>query len=147
MADYNFVNARLATGAALTSPEDAVQIVASGITHVVDCTDQEDDTQLFLQTGVQVLWNPVPDDGQPKAPDWFGRSLEFALPALAQPKMKVYAHCSAGMNRGPSTCFAIMLALGFAPDDAEAVIRKARPQVMLAYKEDAINAIPVLGYD
>lgn len=147
MADYDFVNKRLATGAALQTPEDAVEIVSAGITHVVDCTDAEDDTQLFVQTGVQVLWNPVPDDGQPKAPDWFGRSLVFAMPALGQPKNKIYAHCSAGMNRGPSTCFAIMLALGFAPEDAEAVIRAARPKVTLAYKQDAINAIPVLEYD
>ena len=147
MADFDFVNKRLATGAGLNNIDDAKDIVDAGITHIVDVTDGGDDTPLFLQfPSVHVLWNPTADDGQTKSPSWFGTSLSFALPALVAPGNKVYAHCSAGVNRGPSTCFAIMLALGFAADDAEAIIRAARPQVGLLYKQDAINAIPVLGY-
>lgn len=147
MADFSFVNSRLATGAGLSSPEDAAEIIKAGITHVVDCTDASDDTALFMNMGVMVLWNPTADDGQVKDPDWFSRSLAFALPALVAPLHKVYAHCSAGVNRGPSTCYCIMRALGFSSQDAESIIRAARPQVQIAYKNDADNAIKAIGYE
>jgi protein-tyrosine phosphatase len=95
---------------------------------------------------VQLLWNPTADDGQPKPASWFATSLAFALPALAQPKNRVYTHCSAGVNRGPSTCYAIMLASGFTAKDADAIIRAARPVVNIAYEADADSAVAALGY-
>ncbi|MGH7174895.1 MAG: hypothetical protein ACREGR_00865, partial [Minisyncoccia bacterium] len=93
------------------------------------------------------LWNPTADDGKPKTPDWFSRSLMLDLDALSRPKNKVYAHCAAGVNRGPSTAYAILRALGFTPGSAEAVIRTARPWVGLAYKRDADAAIKALLYE
>lgn len=147
MADFNFVNERLATGAAIQSPDDVAALVAAGVTHVVDCTDAGDDTPLFVAVPtVHVLWNPTADDGQHKDVSWFKTSLDFALPPLSLPGAIVYAHCSAGVNRGPSTCYAIMRALGFKAADAEAVIRAARPQVELLYKGDADAAVVALGY-
>lgn len=146
--DYNWINPRLATGAALNNgAADAQLLVAAGVTHIVDVTDAGDDTPYFAALpGVHVLWNPTSDNGEHKPPEWFGTSLMFALPALGQPHAKVYAHCSGGVNRGPSTAYAILRALGFTPADAEATIRAARPQVGLAYKTDADAAMPILGY-
>jgi len=146
MSDFNFVTDRLATGAAVSSAADVAQLVAAGVTHVIDCRAEFDDGPLFAQGGVAYLWNGVADDGQPKPADWFGRSLAFAMPVLGQPKFKVYAHCAAGVNRGPSTCYAVLRALGFSAELAEQVIRAARPQVGLAYKKDADLAVPLLGY-
>lgn len=148
MADFSFVTDRLATGGAIQSPADVAALVAAGVTHIVDCQLEFDDTSEFVKSGVTVLWNGVEDDGNPAThgPEWFGKSLAFALPALALPHNKVYAHCAAGCNRGPSTAMAIMLALGFTSSDAEALIRAARPQVTLAYKAEAISAVPALGY-
>jgi protein-tyrosine phosphatase len=121
--------------------------LSAGITHCIDLRAEFNDGPLFAGRQVAYLWNPTSDDGKHKSPTWFGRSIVFALDALSHRHHKVYAHCAAGVNRGPSTCFAIMLALGFAPVDAELIIRKARPQVGLAYRDDAIAAIPALGYD
>jgi protein-tyrosine phosphatase len=147
VSDFNFVTARLATGAAISSLADAQQIAAAGVTHILDVTDGGDDTPLFAALpNVHVLWNPTADDGQPKPSSWFATSLAFALPALAGPGAKVYAHCSAGVNRGPSTAYAVMRALGWAADEAEKEIRAARPQVGLAYKSDADTAVITLGY-
>ena len=146
MADFNFVTDRLATGGGVNSPADVQALLAAGITHVIDCRGEFDDGPLFSKTGVSYIWNGVEDDGKPKTPDWFAKSLSFAMPALGQPKFKVYAHCAAGVNRGPSTCYAILRALGFTAQGAEAIIRAARPQVGLAYKHDADLAIPTLGY-
>jgi hypothetical protein len=145
--DLSFVSARLATGAAIDGQEDAQEIGALGITHIVDVTDSGDDTPLFAQLpNVHVLWNPTADDGAHKEPEWFKASLDFALPVFATPGTVVYAHCSAGINRGPSTCYAILRALGLAPEPAEQMIRSARPQVGLAYKLDADAAVVALGY-
>lgn len=145
MADFNFVTDRIATGAGINSIEDAQAIADSGVTHIIDCRDDLDDTQFFTQLpNVTVLWNGVPDDGQPKSPDWFKKSVDFALMALAIPHAKVYAHCAAGVNRGPSTCYAILRSLGLSPELAEQIIRTARPQVGIAYKNDADSAVSEL---
>ena len=146
MTDCTYVTARLATGAAITGPADAAALAAAGLTAVIDCRDDLDDAPYLAGAGLTYLWNPTADDGQPKPASWFAASLAFALPLLAQPGQRVYAHCAAGINRGPSTAYAIMLALGWDPAAAEALIRAARPQVGLAYAADARAAIPLLGY-
>jgi len=116
---------------------------------IVDCCE-EDDAQLLLRSlvpNINYLWNPTADDGQhPKPVAWFQKSLDFVLPLLAKPNHHAYLHCAAGVNRGPSTLYAVLIALGIAPFEAEAMIRRARPQVGLAYKDDALAAVRALGY-
>jgi hypothetical protein len=147
LVDFTWVTDRIATGGALNSAADVDALVASGVNVVVDCRDDFDDGPLFTgHPAVHYLWNPTRDDGKPKPPEYWQRSLEFVLPLLAQPRMKVLAHCDAGMNRGPSTAFAILVALSFAPDLAEELIREARPIVGLAYRDDALAACRSLGY-
>ena len=77
---------------------------------------------------------------------WFGAGIGFALPALAQPRTKVYAHCAAGVNRGPSMAAAILMALGVNGPTVWQMIVSARPQVSLAYFDDAVAAVASLGY-
>lgn len=148
MADFQFVTPRLATGATILTLADAEQLQAAGITAVINAGDPTPEAGLYAQLGIAYLANLVPDDGNPSShgPGWFGASLSFALPILAQPHQRVYAHCNEGLNRGPSTALAILLALGFAPVAAVGLIRAVRPQVTLAYQSEAIAAIPALGY-
>ena len=146
MADFSMVTARLATGAAVSGPADVAALQAAGITAVIDLRAEFDDGSLLAGAGMAYLWNGTADDGQPKPVSWFAASLAFALPLLAQPHQKAYLHCAAGINRGPSTAFACMRALGWSAADAEATIRAARPQVGLAYKGDADVAVAALGY-
>jgi protein-tyrosine phosphatase len=127
----------VATGAALHGAADAQELVQMGVTHVVDLRQELDDAPYFAGTAVAYLWNPTPDDGQPKPDSWWKTSLDFCLPALTQPHAKVYAHCAAGVNRGPSTAYAVLRAEGFGPLLAERLIRQVRPQVRLAYKAGA----------
>lgn len=145
MADFSFITTRLATGAAIGSAADADTLLAAGFTDVIDLRSEFDDTPL-LGSRFAYLWNGTADDGSRKDPAWFARSLSFALPALAQPHRKIYMHCAAGVNRGPSTAYAVLLALGWPAAAAEAAIRQARPQVGLAYKGDADVAVIRLGY-
>jgi dual specificity phosphatase 3 len=146
MTDYNFITDRLATGAHPGDADGVKQLLAVGVTHILNCWGEVDESPLMAGLPVTYLWCPTLDDGAPKGPEWFGPGLAFALPALAQPGAKLYSHCAAGINRGPSMAFAIMFALGWNAVDAEAMIRKVRPQVGLAYKNDAIRVVPTLRY-
>jgi len=147
MSDFSFVTERLAVGAALQSQSDVEAIVAAGITHVIDCRKDFNDTaSLACHRAVTVLWDGTADDGQPKPPAWFRKGIEFALYALAQPHHKIYVHCAAGVNRGPSMAYAILRAQGLQSTTAERLIRTARPIVGLRYKADADRAVSKLGY-
>jgi predicted protein tyrosine phosphatase len=142
---FDFVTSRLATGGEIKTPEDAQRLLAAGITHVLNVANNADVT--LLRNAAICVTNST-DDVEPrqrKPPEWFDRSLAFALPVFTRPRARLYVHCSEGLNRGPSTAYAILLALGFW-GDAERLIRAARPQVQLAYKLDAEAAIKALGF-
>ena len=147
--DFDFVAPRLATGGEVISAGDLDDLVAAGVTHVIDCRDGFTSAHMLAdEPQISYLWNGVPDDGDPVTHGdlWFAKSLSFALPALARPQAKVCAICASGVNRGPSTVFAIMLALGFTPAIAEELICAARPVVGLLYKLEAIASVANLGY-
>ncbi len=146
MSDFTFITPRLATGGGVNSAVDAQALKAAGITHIIDCRDDVDDAPVLTGLGLAYLWNPTPDDGLVKPPAWFATSLTFALGALVQPHTRVLNHCAAGINRGPSTAFGVMRALGWTAVQAEALIRAVRPQVGLRYKADADAAVSALGY-
>jgi protein-tyrosine phosphatase len=102
-------------------------LVRMGFTHVVDLQQEFDDTELGRAAGVDVLWNPTDDDFQPKAPEFFRRSVQFSLRAFEDPEARVYVHCAAGVHRGPMTAAAILCALGYNLDDAVELIQARRP--------------------
>ncbi len=143
--NFNFITSRLATGGGPATPEDVAELVAVGITHMIDCREKADPVSL----DILCLYNPTPDDGQPKPVEWFQRSIEFALSALNNPKNRVYAHCHSGINRGPSTAYAILRAwAGIYHEDARMLIVKRRPidLIGIRYAGDADKALVVLGY-
>ena len=142
--DYSFVNNRLAVGGSIENRADVDTLAKQGITHIINCR-RHDDSPL-LQGEFNYLHNATSDDGRPKSVPWFQKSIEFALAGLSCPGTKLYVHCAAGVSRGPSTCYAILRALGMDSDSAEAAIRKVRPQIRLSYKEYADAAITQLGY-
>ena|ERR1700719_1683174 len=143
--NFNFITSRLATGGGPATSQDIADLAASGITHMIDCREGADPVALNLLC----LYNPTADDGQPKPVEWFQRSIEFALPALAHRNAKVYAHCDAGINRGPSTVYAILRAwTGIYHEDARMLIVKHRliDLIGIRYADDADRALVVLGY-
>jgi protein-tyrosine phosphatase len=146
MVDFDFVTDRIATGAALSSPADVDQLIAAGINVVVDARAEFDDGPLFAGKNIAYLWNPTEDDGVWKPPAYWQKTLEFVMPLLAQPRQKVYLHCQAGRNRGPSNAFCVMVAQGIPADTAAQMIVTARPVATLAYKADALAACQLLGY-
>lgn len=142
-----WITPRLATGGSISSDQRNVQILKdAGVTWIVDCQIETDDSKVLALAGFAYLFNGVPDDGQPKGADWFSRTLAFALPLLAQPNQRGLLHCAAGINRGPSSLYAVLRAVGVPPQEAMSLLKIARPQVNVAYAADVDRAIPGLGY-
>lgn len=128
------VTSRLATGAAISTSDDVVALIAAGVTHVIDLRAEFDDGPLLAGSGLVYLYNPAADDGQVKPAAWWQASLAFASQALTTLGTCVYGHCAAGVNRGPSTAYAILRAChGLGPAAARNLVLAARPQAQMAY--------------
>lgn len=120
---------------------------ANRITHVINCRrDPHFNRALEVLAGVTILRNPTEDDGKEKAAEWFGRSIDFALGALASPRHRVLVLCCLGNNRSPSTALAILMAQGLPFDEATVLVRKALPDAQVRYAIDARIAVEALGY-
>ena len=136
--DVAWVTPRVATGAGPQTRADVRALRAAGVTHVVDCRAEVDATPIYAGSGLALCRAPTGDDGAPKGEAWFGPGVRFALAALRdRPDARILSQCAAGINRGPSMCFALLLALGARPADARRAILRVRPQARLAYAADA----------
>ncbi len=146
VANIAFATGRLAIGGDLADEGDVAlaqqhEIVDRGITHVLDVREEWDDTGLWDGVdGVTYHRDGIDDAGQQVPPEWFDGAVAWCVDAMhADPATRVLTHCHMGVNRGPSTGYAVLLALGWDPVDALATIRAARPIAGIAYAEDALD--------
>lgn len=125
--DISFILDRLAIGEGIWTADRMARLAMLGFTHIVDVQQEFDDTELARAQGLEVLWNPTDDDFQPKHPDFFHRSVSFALKALQEEEYhQVYVHCAAGVHRAPLTGAAILCGLGYSVEEALDLIRARR---------------------
>jgi hypothetical protein len=129
---------------------DVADLMKYGITHFIDCRSEFNDAQLFKGADAPAyLWNGVPDDFAPKPVEWFRLSIAFGFGALlSSPRNCVYAHCHHGLNRGPITAGAIMMAFGITPNETRGFILLTRPVDVIGLQNfgDAVAAVRALGY-
>lgn len=145
--DYSKITERLYTGGLIASENDLSVLLGEGVTHVIDAMEEYNEFRLFAtHHKITYLWNGTKDDGQIKPVMWFDKAVTFALTALASPGNTIYCHCAAGVNRGPSLTYAILRALGLSRPEAFLLIKKKRPQALVAYKDDADTALKILGW-
>jgi len=136
-----------AAGSCLDILDCLTDLERVGVTHIINCRrDAASVRSLQVVRGIALLWNPTEDDGQPKPPEWFGKSIDFALSALASPRHKVAVICYHGNNRSPSTALAILIAQGLHEPCAEKLVLQARPGAQIRYAADALRAVEQLGY-
>jgi protein-tyrosine phosphatase len=126
---FNFVTERIAVGGGIESKADVDQIVAAGITHVIDMRAEFDDDTLN-DSRITILWLPQVDDGEMRPLGHYRKGIQFAFPALSLPNTRIFPHCAAGLNRGPTMCYALLRAFGFPQSEAIAKIRTVRPDVL-----------------
>jgi protein-tyrosine phosphatase len=130
--DITWVTGRIAVGGGIWNAENMAEVARAGVTHIIDMQIEFDDTALAEPFGIEVLWNPVDDDFQPKKPEVFQRGVEFAIEALDQPGTKLYVHCAAGVHRAPMMALALLGALGWKVKEAVRLIETRRPQADFA---------------
>ncbi len=145
-ANATFVTPRLLVGGDLDlddglAADQLAELVAAGVTHVVDARVEADDSGWVADRapGVSYLWHGMDDVGQRVPAQWFETGVTWVLEAMEDPDAVVLAHCHMGINRGPSLGFAVLLAQGVDPVEAIAAIREARPISATAYAEDALR--------
>src|SRR5215470_4509230 len=83
--DMTWVTGRIAVGGGIWNTENMAEVARAGVTHIIDMQIEFDDTALAEPFGIEVLWNPVDDDFQPKKAEVFRRGVEFAIRALDEP--------------------------------------------------------------
>ena len=124
--DMSWVTDRIAVGGGIWNPARMAEVAGAGITHVIDMQIEFDDTPLAGPHGIEVLWNPIDDDFQPKPAEIFQRGVDFALTALEQDGSKLLIHCAAGVHRAPMMALAVLRALGWEADAACNLIQTRR---------------------
>ena len=137
---FNFVTERIAVGGGISCKADVSQIVTAGITHVIDMCAQFDDHALN-DSRITTLWLPQVDDGEMRPPGHYLKGIQFAFTALALPNTKVFPHCTAGINRGPTMCYALLRAFGLPQSEAIARIRTARPEVLFYLVQNYLDSV------
>jgi protein-tyrosine phosphatase len=130
--DMTWVTGRIAVGGGIWSADNMAKVAGAGVTHIIDMQIEFDDTPLATIHGIEVLWNPIDDDFEPKAPQVFEKGVEFARAALDQPGTKLYVHCAAGVHRAPMMAAALLCALSWKLQDAIRLIETKRPVVDFA---------------
>jgi|ERR1700756_178890 len=149
--DMDSITDKLWLGAGVTTEVEVEELINKGITHVIDMRAEFDDHTIFKNRGVNVLWLPQNDDGTPRPPEQVVKGIAFAFAALGfrnESEMilrdKVYVHCAAGVNRGPTEMYAILRAYGLTQDEAIGLLKRKRPKVgfynIQAYV-DSVNSV------
>ena len=88
--DMTWITDRIAVGGAIWDERRMLEVVEAGITHILDMQIEFDDTLLAEPYFVDVLWNPVDDDFQPKPAEIFQRGVDFSLKALEEPPRRTW---------------------------------------------------------
>ena len=130
--DMTWVTDRVAVGGGIWNEGNMIEVVAAGITHIIDMQIEFDDTRLAEPYGVRVLWNPTEDDFRAKPAELLQRGVDFALEALEKADSKVFIHCAAGVHRAPMMALAMLRAQGWTLEDAMERIEERRDVVDFA---------------
>jgi protein-tyrosine phosphatase len=130
--DMTWMTDRIAVGGGIWREDNMAAVARAGVTHIIDMQIEFDDTALGTLHGIEVLWNPIDDDFQPKPPEIFQRGVDFANAALEIEGAKLFIHCAAGVHRAPMMALAVLCSMGWAQEAAQDLIEKRRPVVDFA---------------
>ena len=124
--DYSWITERIALGGGIWRDENMAEMARTGFTHIINMQVEFDERSLAAAHGIEVLWNPIDDDFQPKPPEIFQRGVQFAQQALQDPAARLYIHCAAGVHRAPMMTLALLCSQGWEIERAKRHIQEAR---------------------
>lgn len=114
------------------SAERAGQLLAAGVTHVLNVSDAPS-AVLAAEGGFrEVAWLPL-DDFTRWPPHVATRVLDTLHRMASEPGSQVYVHCIAGHHRSPTVVWLYLIALGIPPDDARDWIEQRSPVACPGY--------------
>jgi len=128
--DMTWVTDRIAVGGGIWHERNMMDVVAAGITHIIDMQIEFNDNQLGPEEyGIKVLWNPTDDDFLAKPPKLFQAGMDFVQAAFKErADAKVFIHCAAGVHRAPMMALAVLCSIKqMSVDDARELIEDKRP--------------------
>ena len=125
--DITWVTERIGVGGGIWTAENMAAVARAGITHIIDMQIEFDDTPLAARHGIEVCWNAVDDDFEPKPPEVFARGVEFGMAALEDEGAKLLVHCAAGVHRAPMMTLALLGVMGWTMREAMHLIEARRP--------------------
>ena len=124
--DYSWITERIALGGGIWREENMAEMARAGFTHIINMQVEFDERSLAAPHRIEVLWNPIDDDFQPKPPEVFQRGVQFAQQALRDPAARLYIHCAAGVHRAPMMTLALLCSQGWEIERAKRHIQEAR---------------------
>jgi protein-tyrosine phosphatase len=125
--DITWVTSRIGVGGGIWTAENMEAVSRAGVTHIIDMQIEFDDTPLATPLGIEVCWNPIDDDFEPKPPEVFARGVGFGLTALEKDGAKLLVHCAAGVHRAPMMALALLGVMGWKLEDGLDLIETRRP--------------------
>jgi len=130
--DMTWVTDRIAVGGGIWRAENMSEVARMGVTHIIDMQIEFDDTELAEPHAIEVLWNPIDDDFQPKPAEIFQAGVDFATEALSREDTRLFIHCAAGVHRAPMMTLAVLCSMGWTTEAALELIERERPVVDFA---------------
>jgi hypothetical protein len=108
------------------SPERAKDLLAAGVTHVLNVSDGPSAVGVGEGSFLGVNWVPMSDSRRlPRATAV--RALDALHELASVPGSHVYVHCVAGLVRSPTILWLYLIALGVPPKDARTWIEGRVP--------------------
>ena len=140
LTDYLWVGGELDQIDRITATHQLEELMDAGVNSIIDCRMECDDIQWVTEAKEQIdyLSIGVEDAGFIMPDRWWDDGTTYAAEQIAAERV-VLSHCQAGINRGPSMGFAILISQGWDSIEALELIRARRPIVRVAYAEQAVD--------
>ena len=140
LTDQLWVGGELDQNNRIKATRQLDELMNVGVNSIIDCRIEGDDIDWVTDARPQIdyLSIGVEDAGFVMPESWWDDGTSYALEQIADGRA-VLAHCQAGINRGPSMGFAILVAQGFDAIEALDLIRDRRPTARISYAEQAID--------
>ena len=140
LTDHLWIGGELAQTDRVKATRQLDELTNAGIDSIIDCRMKCNDIEWVTAAKAQIdyLSIGVEDAGYLMPDSWWDEGTSYAFDQIADGRV-VLAHCQAGINRGPSMGFAILIAQGWDAIDALDLVKACRPIARIAYAEQAID--------
>jgi hypothetical protein len=110
----------------------AGELLAAGVTHVLNVCDAAPVVTAGPGSFREVVWEPISDFRRIPTPQAL-RTLDALHRMAAEPEAGVYVHCVAGQNRAPTVLWLYLVACGFDPPAARTLIETRFPDAVAGH--------------